>query len=127
MRAALLSLTLLAATPAGALEVPSGQPVALQEVLVEELGEETWLRFRFIAPDISRAGADIGYEAAAGDMIHLCEMLALPYMAEYALKGDVIVVSLADRAVEFGVPDPEATQFFEAFRPVDNSCIWEHL
>jgi hypothetical protein len=101
--------------------------VALQEVLVEELGEETWLRFRFIAPDISRAGADIGYEAAAGDMIHLCEMLALPYMAEYALKGDVIVVSLADRAVEFGVPDPEATQFFEAFRPVDNSCIWEHL
>lgn len=127
MRAALLSLSLLAATPAGALEVPSGQPVALQEVLVEELGEETWLRFRFIAPDISRAGADIGYEAAAGDMIHLCEMLALPYMAEYALKGDVIVVSLADRAVEFGVPDPEATQFFEAFRPVDNSCIWEHL
>jgi hypothetical protein len=127
MRAALLSLALLAAAPAGALEVPSGQPVALQEVLVEELGEETWLRFRFIAPDISRAGADIGYEAAAGDMIHLCEMLALPYMAEYALKGDVIVVSLADRAVEFGVPDPEATQFFEAFRPVDNSCIWEHL
>ena len=28
-----------------------------------------------------------------------------------------IVISLADRPVPFGQPDPEATQFFEAFRP----------
>ena len=59
--------------------------------------------------------------------MHLCETLALPYIAEYALSGDVVVISLADRDTEFGQADPDATQFFEAFRPVDNTCIWEGL
>ena len=48
-------------------------------------------------------------------------------MAEYALTGDMIVVSLADRETEFGQSDPDVTQFFEAYRPVDNTCIWEAL
>ena len=117
----------LAASPALATDLPSGQTVELQEVLVDQLGEETWLRFRFIAPDISRNGGTIDHETAADDMALLCEQTALPYMAEYALEGDMIVVSLADRATEFAQPDPDATQFFEAYRPVDNACIWEPL
>lgn len=116
------------AAPALAIDVPSGQPVELQEVLVDDLGNnQTWLRFRFIAPQIARDGGTVDYETAAPDMAHLCQSLALPYMAEYALEGQMIVISLADRATEFGVADPDATQFFEAFRPVDNACIWEGL
>ena len=114
----------LLATPAAAIDVPAGQPMELQEVLVDDLGEETWLRFRFVAPQIER-GAD--YEVIAGDMIHLCDALALPYIADYALTGDVIVISFADRETEFGVADPDAVQFFEAFRAPEGACIWEGL
>lgn len=126
MKKLILAL-MLAASPALASDLPSGQDVTLQEVLVDQLGDEVWLRFRFVAPAISRNGGTVDYEAAANDMVVLCEHTALPYMAEYALEGDVIVISLADRATEFGQADPDATQFFEAFRPVDNACIWEAL
>lgn len=124
MRAVVFA-SILAAAPALAQEVPSGQPVTLQEVLIDAVGAETWLRFRFLAPEIAREGGSIDYDKAAEDIVHLCSFLALPYVAEYDLNGDVIVISLADRATEFGVPDPDATQFFEAFRPVDNICILE--
>ncbi|MFG6582288.1 DUF6497 family protein [Sulfitobacter sp. 1A12779] len=113
--------------PARAIDVPSGQAVDLQEVLVEELGGETWLRFRFIAPQIAKGPGAIAYDRAAPDMEHLCAVVALPYMTEHALAGQVIVVSLADRPVEFGAADPEATQYFEAFRAQDDTCIWEGL
>ena len=118
---------MLCATPSYAVEVPSGQPVELHEVLVDDLGAETWLRFRFIAPQIARDGGSVDYEKAEPDMQFLCDSLAVPYIAEYKLEGEVIVISLADRVTEFGQPDPDATQFFEAYRPVDNSCIWEGL
>ena len=121
------ALMALLAGPAQAIDVPSGQPVELQEVLVDSMGAETWLRFRFIAPQIARDGGSITYEEAEPDMAWLCEALALPYIAEYALEGQIIVISLADRATEFGTADPEATQFFEAYRPVDDTCIWEGL
>lgn len=114
---------LLAATPVWSFEVPSGQPVDLQEVLIDDLGDEVWLRFRFVAPKISRD--DAMAEANARDMLHLCEETALSYISDFELSGDVIVVSLADRPTEFGVADPDATQFFEAFRAENGSCIWE--
>ena len=113
------------ATPAFALDVPSGQPITLLEVLVDDLGHEVWLRFRFIAPQIARAGGSVTYETAEPDMQHLCDTLALPYIAEYDLTGQMIVISLADRITEFGAADPDATQFFEAYRVQDNACIWE--
>ena len=105
--------------------MPSGQPVELHEVLVDDLGSEIWLRFRFVAPEIARDGGSIDYAKAEPDMTHLCENLALPYIAEYELKGQMIVISLADRVTEFGQADPDATQFFEAYRLQDNTCIWE--
>lgn len=121
---ALVATLILAAQPALALDVPSGQPVALQEVLLDRVGEEAWLRFRFVAPEISREG---DYEVAADDMAYLCTSLAIPYIAEYELGGDVVVISLANQETEFGVADPEATQFFEAFRVQGDACIWEGL
>ncbi|HBB83555.1 MAG TPA: hypothetical protein DC031_09835 [Sulfitobacter sp.] len=114
-------------TPALAIDVPSGQAIDLQEVLVEDLGGETWLRFRFVAPQIAKGPDAIAYDLAAPDMEHLCAAVALPYMTEHALAGQVIVVSLADRVVEFGAADPDATQYFEAFRAQDGTCIWEGL
>ncbi|MGB3243090.1 MAG: DUF6497 family protein [Sulfitobacter sp.] len=117
----------LFATPALAIDVPSGQPVELQEVLVDDLGNEVWLRFRFVAPEIARETGSISYDIAESDMAFLCNSLALPYIAQYELDGQMIVISLADRETEFGQPDPDVTQFFEAYRPVDNLCIWEGL
>lgn len=122
-----LFATFLTATPAFAIDVPSGQPIELQEVLVDDVGGETWLRFRFITPEIAREGGSIAYDVAASDMFDLCTNLALPYIAQYDLNGQMIVVSFADRSTEFGVPDPDATQFFEAFRPEGDACIWEGL
>jgi len=109
---------------AQAADLPSGTPATLQEVLVDNVGAETWLRFRFIAPALAK-GTD--YASAEADMAHLCTTTALPYMLDFDLKGQMIVISISDRETEFGTPDPEATQFFEAYRPVDNVCIWEGL
>jgi hypothetical protein len=118
---------LMAGGAAWAMDVPSAQPVSLQEVLVDTVGSETWLRFRFVAPQIGSARDPIQFEEAAEDMAHLCAHMALPYIAQYSLEGDVIVISLASRETEFGQADPDTTQYFEAFRPVDNLCIWEAL
>ena len=117
----------MAVFPAQAETVPSGQPITLHEVLVDQVNDETWLRFRFIAPLIARDTGTIDYATAAPDMQHLCDTVALSYMQDLTLEGEMIVISLSDRETEFGTPDPDATQFFEAFRPVDNSCIWEVL
>lgn len=124
---AVIAAALLAASPALAIDVPSGQAVTLQEVLVDTVGAETWIRFRFVVPAISTEKAGAEYETHVADMDHLCTELALPYISDYALTGDVIVISMADKQSEFGVADPDVTQYFEAYRPVDNICIWEGL
>lgn len=124
---ALITALILAAGPAAAVDVPSGQQVDLHEVLLDTVASETWLRFRFVAPQIARETGGLAYDTVSDDMMHLCVSLALPYEIEYALEPDVIVISLADRKTKFGVADPDATQVFEAFRPVDNTCIWEGL
>ena len=118
---------ILAATTAQAVDVPSGQPVELQEVLVDQVSGETWLRFRFIAPQIARDTGAIDSVQAGPDMAFLCEAVAAPYIAQYELAGDVIVISMSDRRAEFGAADPDMTQFFELFRLNNNTCIWEGL
>lgn len=117
--------TLVLAGPAWAQTVPSGQSVSLHEVLIDKVSSENWLRFRFLAPQIARNGGDITYVEAEGDFPHLCETVARPYMTEFDLSADVIVVALMDRPVPFGQADTAATQFIEAFRVRDGACIWE--
>ena len=116
---------LLSATPLAAADVPSGQTVTLHEVLVDAQDDTTYLRFRFVAPQIAAGAAQIPFDVAGGDMMHLCETLALPYITEYGLTGDKVVISFMDRITEFGVPDSEATQYFEAFRPENGICMWD--
>ena len=89
--------------------MPSGQPVTLAEVLLDEApgqSGETWARFRFLAPQIARESGTVSYEAAAPDMDHLCGTIALPYLAEHGLSAARVVISLSDRMVPFGAQDP---------------------
>jgi hypothetical protein len=117
----------LLATPVAAVDVPSGQQIALYEVLIDEREAVTWLRFRFLAPQIAGGEGQIPYEVAGQDMQHLCKTVALPYIAEYTLSGDKVVISFMDRIVEFGESDPEATQYFESFRPENGVCMWDEF
>lgn len=123
---AVLALSL--AKPSGATQqvaVPSGQVVALSEVLVDDAQGETLVRFRFVAPGIAREGGSVPYDVAMIDMDHLCRQLVLPYLAAHALAPERVVLSMADRDVPFGEASPQATQFFEAYRLEGADCIWE--
>lgn len=110
-----------------AVAVPSGQEMRLQEVVWNAPGPDgAAVRFRFVAPAIARDGGGVGFEAAADDMLHLCQTFALPHISAAAAEAPgQIIISLADREVAFGASDPQATQFFEAYRVENGSCIWE--
>lgn len=123
---ALAALALLA-TPLSAADVPSGQEAELHEVLVDAQDTTTYLRFRFLTPQIGAGAGQIDFDVAGTDMMHLCQTLALPYMAEYDLQGDKIVISFMDRITEFAQPDPDATQYFESFQPKNDTCIWDEF
>lgn len=107
--------------------MPSGQSVTLREVLVDTVDGENWLRFRFVAPSINKDTGGVAYDNAFEDIQHLCTEIVVPYIAEYDLNSDLVVVSIADQKNEFGETNPETTQFFEAFRVKNNICIWEAL
>ena len=105
--------------------VPSGQPITLNEILLDHEPGALWLRLRFVAPQISRNDGGVTHDQATQDMDHLCKDLALPYIQAQAIAPARLVLSFADRAVPFGVQDASATQFFEVYRPSDETCIWE--
>ncbi len=109
------------------LPVPSGQPVHLNDVLLDNNPGELWVRFRFIAPKIGATVGRIGYDVASQDMAHLCQTLAVAYVAQHELDPALVIISLADRPIEFGNTAPDATQFFEAYRLESSDCIWEGL
>lgn len=114
------------ADPLRAMNLPSGVDTELHEVLVERIGDDTWVRFRFLAPeidpDLSSAPAFPDLEQ---DFSHMCRTFVLPYLEAHSLNADRVVISLADREVEFGVTDPDATQYFEQFRIESGECRWE--
>ncbi|WP_306446833.1 DUF6497 family protein [Falsiruegeria mediterranea] len=109
------------------LPVPSGQPIYLDNVLLDENPGELWLRFRFVAPKIGQTVGRVGYDVSAVDMDHLCETLAVPYVLQRELVPARVVISLSDKAVAFGESAPDVTQFFEAYRLENARCIWEEF
>lgn len=106
--------------------VPSGQKVEFLDLIrdVEGTAQSTW-RFRFVAPRIAREGGDIPLEIALSDIDALCDGFVLERLRDAGVWPDQVIISLADRAVEFGAPAPEATQYFEAYRIDAGSCTWE--
>jgi len=116
-----------APTP-GAPALPSGQQVRLMEALWDaQPGGETWLRLRYLAPAIAAGPGEVGFEAAADDMLFLCRRDGLGMLRESRRAVALIVVSLSDRELEFGASNPGAMQYFEAFRPQEGDCIWEEF
>lgn len=108
--------------------VPSGVALRLHEHVldVKPDGVHTYARFRFVAPAIGQAGGP-GYADLTGDFQVLCDAYALPIVLGSTPPPDRIVISIADRETEMGVAAPEATQFFELFRPETGRCIWEEF
>jgi len=106
--------------------VPSGQDVRYLDTVQSAPGPEgLTIRFRFVAPAIARDGATVDVEAAQADMEVLCNEFALPRLPATGPAPAQIIISLSDRAVAFGEPAPEATQFFEAYTIIDGRCQWE--
>jgi hypothetical protein len=110
--------------PGGPFDVPSRQVVTLQEAFFEEQpGGEIWLRLRFVAPRIGSGPGDYGFDVVEWDMVHLCETLGLPWAREGG--AELIVVSFAAAPVAFGEAAPDVAQFFEAYRPEGDECVWQ--
>ncbi len=105
--------------------VPSGQFITFQEFVSDAAGEGLMYRFRFVAPDISPAGKGLTFVEVEGDMQHLCQFYAVPKLSEVGPQPRQIVISLADRPVDFAETDASVTQFFEAYALRDGLCIWE--
>jgi len=109
-----------------AITVPSGQDVTLQDVIWSEAGPAGLaLRFRFVAPRIARMGGDIAFEVASEDMMALCQSYALPRIAEFGPAPRQVIISLAAQPLPFGEAAPDVTQYFEAYRIENGTCIWE--
>ncbi len=108
------------------LEVPSGQVVTLQDVIWNAPGPDgLTLRFRFVAPAIAKSAPAIDFETAIADMRALCDSFALPRIADFGPEPAQIIISLSDVPVQFGEAAPDATQFFEAYRIENGTCVWE--
>ncbi len=106
--------------------VPSGQMVTYYDIVRDQPGPfGLTYRFRFIAPQIGRDGAGLDIETAGPDMDFLCKEYALPRLSVIGPVPAQVVITLSDRPVEFGTATPEVTQFFEAYRIEDDTCIWE--
>lgn len=109
-----------------AISVPSGQEITLLDVIWNEPGPNGLVtRFRFLAPAIAKDSGTISFDLAIADMAHLCQDFALPKVTGSVMAPTQIIISLSDRAVAFGASDPDATQFFEAYRLENGACIWE--
>lgn len=102
--------------------VPSGLKLWLHEIRRE--ADHGIVRYRFIAPEISRDVGKVSFQDVEADLEALCQTVALPSLTAEDTPTQ-IVISLSDRAVEFGQSNPDATQFFEAFSLQDGRCVWE--
>lgn len=129
-RPAFLTCAFLAVAPlvatAEAVAVPSGQPVEFLDVVQGAPGPSgLTARFRFVAPDINRDFGQPDFEQVSADMAFLCESYAIPRLSNMGPEVQQIIITLMDRPVAFGEANPDATQFFEAYRPENALCIWE--
>jgi Family of unknown function (DUF6497) len=118
-------VTIIPAEDTSPVDVPSGQPLTLIEVIWNVPGPAgTAVRFHFLAPEITPGGS-IGFDVASTDMAALCDTYAVPRVVEAGATPDQIIIAMSDRVVPFGQTDADATQFFEAYSLQGDTCIWE--
>ncbi|WP_058246524.1 DUF6497 family protein [Tropicibacter naphthalenivorans] len=87
------------------------------------IDEAPTYRFRFVQPALGQEG--MTYVDLADDLALLCAGFALPKLSESGLAPERVVISLMSAPTEFGVRNPEITQFFESFLVENDLCIWE--
>jgi len=105
---------------------PSGLEVTPIEVIHDQPGPDGLVtRFRFLAPAIAREGGGVDFDTASHDMAWLCAHYAQSRLDAATSQAAQVIISLSDRPVPFGEADPEATQFFEAYRIEDGICVLE--
>ena len=110
------------------INVPSGQDITLQDVIWNAPGPFGLVaRFRFVAPAIARGNAALDFATASADMLHLCQTYALSRIADLGPMPSQIIISFASAPVPFGQSAPDVTQFFEAYRVENQTCIWEQF
>ena len=126
-----MALVLAIASPATAqqdkakeerLVLPSGLEAVLQDVVSDRPGQGLTYRFRFVAPEFTGKEE---FDSIMADLEYLCMSYARPRLPTLGPKPRQVVISLADRPVDFGVIDPDVAQVFEAYRVEDGTCIWE--
>jgi hypothetical protein len=113
----------LAPLEAQELSVPSGQPVEFYEAVMDQPAMGLTARFRFLAPELATYLERLSYEELEADLAALCVSYALPRMG--TPEPAMIVISLSSAPTEFGTPDPDVAQVFEAYRPAGDHCEWE--
>ncbi len=102
--------------------VPSGMDVVFHEMVQDRSAYGLSYHFRFVAPQI---GGELNFEKVATDMEELCNAYALPRVAITGPRPSQIVITLMNTPTDFGTPDPETTQYFEAYSVENGACIWE--
>lgn len=130
-RGALLTAALALTAPfAAAADLPEGW-AEFHDAIVEvhagrtEGAEERWLVMRYLAPGIAREGGSLGYDDVALEMDALCNGQALATAKAHESPVDQIVITLMDRVVERGQPDPQATQFIASYSVTETGCEWQ--
>ena len=119
---------LLFASPvmANEISVPSGQPVTFIERITDPDGPSgLTLRYRFVAPEISKEGGSVDFDQAVADIDALCATFVLADAGIASMNPAQVVITLMDQNVQFGVATPDATQYFEAYRLENDTCVWE--
>lgn len=119
---ALLAVATTVRGQEGAPTVPSGLDLTLFEWFLEDQPNgQVWARYRFVAPDLQSSD----YDRVASDFPILCDSFVLPELQRQGAHVEMVVLSYADQAFDFGQTRPEVVQFFESYRIDGANCVWE--
>ena len=99
----------------------SGLDVTVHEVVIEQqpFSNDVFLVMRFLAPDLGTSNAP-----PLEDMQWACEQWGLREATTLSPPPTRIVVELMVRPPPRGEPNPAVVRVFEAFQPVDDTCVW---
>ncbi|MBS1303148.1 hypothetical protein GZH79_12545 [Loktanella sp. SALINAS62] len=103
--------------------VPSGLDIALADVIMDSGAGIA--RFRFLSSALSGGDEAATFSDVIDDLTWLCDSVVVPALELQEWTGQQVVLSVSDRPTEFGIYDPQVTQFFQPFRVADGACRWE--
>jgi len=120
---ALLGFCAAAPVLAQDVAVPSGLPMTLYDVRLEQ--DPDVARFRFVSAAIDPAGEGRGFADLVEDLQFVCDRVVVPSLAANDWPGRDVVISVSNVQTEFGIFDDRVTQFFQPYKIEGDTCIWE--